>query len=880
MKNAAALFAFLSILATFSFATASPIFFQRTEPYDYMGSNFLQVSLTGEKEGEAPAWSVVQKSLHASGAATAAKDASESGSSQTPPVDVTVDTFQVTVEEKTPGDTPSSDIEKPVNQEETEEATSEESGWEAEDSDWEAEDVAADDEEEVVVTEDEEATEGDTGDTPASGDEEKANSDEASEEKASSDEKSTDETNKNEKSSDETNKSETDKGEKSTDEKTKEVKKPVVGHPQAAGIVALVSKEVVGGLNRRNVGGNFARFQNYAGYKLRSTAQGGSEVTSLCRLKWYEMLYQNTLKTPVIAEAFTRELHTNLLDESKGVDQIIMTAAQKLDIEEQPVQASYEPVNSPEEAIEAVKTALVNAQTQYAAALSTLSKSEVEELNKRLYIVFTRNGQVGHTLSDRYSGRRLLYLILKSDRKKMVEGLRSIARLSDTKLLDQLTKLSDETRGELPKEIPGVTGSVIGWISTSAGNILIGGRGDNTYDLDQLGSVNIVIDLGGNDVYNEGSCNLARPVFVTIDLAGDDKYEASRPGTQGGSIFGLAMLLDREGNDTYRAQDVAQGSTLGGGAILIDYAGNDGFVGVRRVQGHAIGGIGLLINRGANDAYRAGIWAQGFGGPAGFGMIDDMEGKDHYFVGGLYYDSYEETPGYEGWGQGVGAGIRQVANGGIGVMLDGGGDDTYEYDYMAQGAGYWLGVGFARDFGGNDQRLGATRELFNGGRRYEQRFQRFSNGIGCHYALGFLFDDQGDDLYTGSIMGLGFAWDMAVGMLFDFDGNDTYTAGGSTTKGAAGQAGLGVLYDFAGGDTYNGYRGQGYAPSYIDYHDMPTCGGNFAFLIDYGSTDHYSCGARNNSYIQRGSSGGFLIDRPKESEVQQAAKSTVAVKEH
>jgi hypothetical protein len=198
---------------------------------------------------------------------------------------------------------------------------------------------------------------------------------------------------------------------------------------------------------------------------------------------------------------------------------------------------------------------------------------------------------------------------------------------------------------------------------------------------------------------------------------------------------------------------------------------------------------------------------------------------------------------------------------------------------MAHGGGYWLGVGFARDFGGNDQRLGATSKLFNGGRRTERRYQRFSNGIGCHYALGFCIDDSGDDLYTGSIMGLGFAWDMAVGMLFDFDGNDTYTASGSTTKGAAGQAGLGVLYDFAGEDTHKG-SGQGYAPYGISYHDLPTCGGNFAFLIDYGSTDRYSCGARNNSYIQRGSSGGFLIDRPKESEVQQASKSDVATKEH
>ena len=46
----------------------------------------------------------------------------------------------------------------------------------------------------------------------------------------------------------------------------------------------------------------------------------------------------------------------------------------------------------------------------------------------------------------------------------------------------------------------------------------------------------------------------------------------------------------------------------------------------------------------------------------------------------------------------------------IEVLLDGGGDDTYEFDYISHGGGYWFAAGFARDFGGNDQRLGATAE--------------------------------------------------------------------------------------------------------------------------------------------------------------------------
>ena len=187
-------------------------------------------------------------------------------------------------------------------------------------------------------------------------------------------------------------------------------------------------------------------------------------------------------------------------------------------------------------------------------------------------------------------------------------------------------------------------------------------------------------------------------------------------------------------------------------------------------------------------------------------------------------------------------------------------------------------MGFARDFGGNDKRLGATRTAHNGGPRTEQRFQRFGCGFGCHYALGFCFDDRGDDTYNGTIMGTGFAWDVAFGMLADFEGNDQYLATGGGTQGNGAQAGLGILFDYAGNDVYRG-GGQGRASSSISYHDLPYCGGNFSFVIDYGGTDRYGCGARNNSYIMRGSSGGFLIDRPKDSETEETTEEKPSVRQ-
>jgi hypothetical protein len=424
--------------------------------------------------------------------------------------------------------------------------------------------------------------------------------------------------------------------------------------------------------------------------------------------------------------------------------------------------------------------------------------------------------------------------------------------------------------------VEGATGPVLQRISTSAGDIVVGGKGKNVFELDKMTGVCAVIDLGGDDSYQEGTVSPERPILLVIDLAGNDNYVASTPCAQGGAIFGISMLLDLEGNDTYRAQDVAQGSALGGVGILVDYAGNDVYAGYRRVQGQALGGIGVLIDREGNDRYHAAMWALGLGGPLGFGLLDDLAGNDHYSLGGLYPNSFKpETPGYEGWGQGVGAGLRQVANGGIGVLLEGGGDDRYEYDYLAHGGGYWFGVGMARDFGGDDRRYTGTLQAFDGGKRTEATYQKYGSGWGCHFALGFCFDDAGNDTYGGTIMGLGFAWDCGVGVLCDFAGNDRYEATGGGTQGNGAQAGLGVLFDYTGNDVYLGY-GQGYAAPSISYHPMPQCGGNFSFLIDFGGNDKYGCGARNNSYIQRGAAGGFLIDRPLRGETAPSASVTDA----
>jgi hypothetical protein len=125
-------------------------------------------------------------------------------------------------------------------------------------------------------------------------------------------------------------------------------------------------------------------------------------------------------------------------------------------------------------------------------------------------------------------------------------------------------------------------------------------------------------------------------------------------------------------------------------------------------------------------------------------------------------------------------------------------------------------------------------------------------------------------------MGCGMAWDLSFAFHCDFGGNDSYEARGGLMQGVGANGSLGVLLNYFGNDRYTGIS-QGYANPTVDskYHDTIQCGGNFSFLCDYGGTDQYGSRARNNSYNQRGSASGFLIDRPLETEPQEEPKPVV-----
>lgn len=643
-----------------------------------------------------------------------------------------------------------------------------------------------------------------------------------------------------------------------------------LGFADAQKATQEMSNDLLSTLNARGGASLYDRWRAYdAGVRRQTSAlESGSELNGRCRLRWYEKLYADPLRSAGEVEFFSRAWGGFFSGSTADVVSGVRLARVKMDVAARNDQAAKPAPTTPQEAIEVLKTALVETAALHARALAPMSKDDVAAVSREAHSIFCAQAQSGHTVPSRGRAKYLIDAMQKMNKSALYDAAETALVALDEKTLELLAQVDWDSLEKVK-----VDGQEMGRVSTEAGDILFGDKNATVWSLDQYSTVCCVVDLGGQDEYREGVCNVNRPVLVVLDLGGDDdNYVGQNPGIQGGAILGVSVWYDGGGNDRYLAKDVAQGSCIGGVGILVDESGDDRYLGFLRAQGQALCGLGLHIDRAGSDDYRAALWAQGVGAPGGFGAILDKDGNDHYYVGGYYYDSYPEHPGHDGWGQGIGAGIRRVACGGIGVCLDCGGDDAYEFDYFGHGGGYWMGVGVARDFAGNDIRYAATSTRYDGSHRDQARWQRFGCGFGCHYAVGYLFDDQGDDAYNGTIMGLGMGWDLGAGFLVDFLGDDAFEATGGLTQGAGGEGSVGVLMNYRGSDIYRG-NNQGYASSHLTYHSPSDCGANYSFVVDHGGSDQYGCRAANNAVSTRGMTTGFIIDRPAPNEPQPQANA-------
>ena len=417
----------------------------------------------------------------------------------------------------------------------------------------------------------------------------------------------------------------------------------------------------------------------------------------------------------------------------------------------------------------------------------------------------------------------------------------------------------------------------------------VGGDDDyvfaNAQDALGMHPLQVIVDFGGDDVY--GTDGVGGPaagvlgISVLIDRAGNDRYvQGLSPAFKPREYSRASLVIpDTEGVDTrlvpyvrlYGAPARATaavtdepgvaldaGFTFGAGflgvGLLIDEAGDDLYLAQKYAFGAGFwSGIGLLHDVSGNDVYAAGCAAAGAGINGAFGLLDDRTGDDFYQCLGTFENSYsvgqEYDNGYSGQGIGFGSSWRAESRGaprrlvptlggGVGIVIDGAGNDSYVGSSFGVASGYAGGMGMAIDLEGNDTWF--VRRGPDGGNHFG-----FSGnhalGNGCHRGVGFLLDCAGNDRYSASNLGGGTAWDIGIGFLIDLGGDDRMTdlhgkqERGHTGWGAA--KAFAVSYHLGGSDAYEratfgdaGTIGDGY----------PGVGGNFSFFFDIGpETDIY-----------------------------------------
>lgn len=375
----------------------------------------------------------------------------------------------------------------------------------------------------------------------------------------------------------------------------------------------------------------------------------------------------------------------------------------------------------------------------------------------------------------------------------------------------------------------------VAWsLQTPFGWIVVDTTGRNNHH--QLKDPLLVLDVGGDDVYEFLAPSDTHTISVLLDDGGNDRYVTAAPGADPSSAtLGYGILWDTEGDDRYEGTLQAQASALFGAALLVDGGGSNRFVASSHSQAHAIGGVAVLASGGGDDEYTAQTYSQASGGPGGVAVLVDSGGNDHYVLNNtpLVRASPQLPDRNTSMGQGAGYGMRGVffdgrsTAGGIGLLLDLAGNDRYEAQVFAQGVGYYEGLGMLLDDGGNDS--------------FESAW--YAMGAAVHYAAGILLKrGVGNDVYRSSHeIALGSAQDLSVGVFVDEGGDDEYSVG-QLSLGVANANSTGIFVDAAGNDRYTVASptcralGAAYVPEWGNAREtLPSLG----LFMDLGGVDSY-----------------------------------------
>jgi tetratricopeptide (TPR) repeat protein len=389
---------------------------------------------------------------------------------------------------------------------------------------------------------------------------------------------------------------------------------------------------------------------------------------------------------------------------------------------------------------------------------------------------------------------------------------------------------------------------------TPAGTVEVSGFGNDTHSKD----VALLIDLGGDDTYtnNAGGCGRNGGVAVCIDHSGNDRYLAPDSSyVQGFGFLGVGMLVDLVGNDVYKAKHFSQGAGIMGVGVLWDKAGNDTFRANAFCQGAGMFGLGMMLDDSGDDVYDCATNGQGSATTLGLGILSDLEGNDQYRL--ACDTTLDAMGGLAGYGQGGALSFRAypwekklVAYGGVGMLVDDKGNDTYtSKGWNCQGGSYIMSLGVLVDNEGNDHYDCGTGQ-----------------GSGIHVTNAILIDKKGDDVYEGGFRAGGSGGDRSPGFLLDYEGNDVYKSATSSYGTACKPFAYSLFIDYKGDDKYICEKPKG-PVLFNDWHSFggvwPESDPNawpYAISLDLGGNDDYQVRNRANNSETHSFGHGIHLD--------------------
>ena len=428
---------------------------------------------------------------------------------------------------------------------------------------------------------------------------------------------------------------------------------------------------------------------------------------------------------------------------------------------------------------------------------------------------------------DFYKCQQFLYCPPQNegDRKKAFDEVKEICKNVDTEQMQKafyimLTATAELRQGIRYNNNLTQSGEAL-TVQTPLGAICLGTNGDDIY---RSPCALLIIDYNGDDEYLgkiAASTSLTQPISVVIDLGGNDTYDNNGyTAVQGSGILGVGILFDNNGDDTYSARSFSQGACLFGGGALIDLMGNDIYQSAVTSQASGYFGSSILVDLNGNDKYAAHGYSQAFAGNSAVCMLVDRNGNDKYHTTASVAVGYEDMhfDGLE-----VAANFSQGCGilGGLAGLVDLNGYDDYKGSAWVQGVGYRGGIGFLSDYKDGD--------------RYFSNCN--SQSAAEEFGIGTLLDMDGNDSHVISTLdvygvqgqSLGYVSNGGIAMFVNDQGSDfyyTHTTSFGTVLDAENEnknPACAIFIDTQGNDVYHALSedkafGYGYGGLFVDGH--------------------------------------------------------------